>query len=128
MFEILTHHPWWTAVVIVPALLAASACAAVHYRTHPGALNKADSAAYDTLLVAEAAIEGARVDLENGNLPDKAKDTLNRLIESYNLARQSWLAYRAAVTTNLPAQIYFDRLTQRIAGLTETIRAFEEAK
>jgi hypothetical protein len=32
--------------LIVPLMLSASACAAVHYTIHPGALNQADSVTY----------------------------------------------------------------------------------
>src|SRR5438093_316203 len=43
-------------LLTIPPLLSATACAA-HYTIHPGAMNKADSATYDTLLIAEAAID-----------------------------------------------------------------------
>src|SRR5881296_4378769 len=39
-------------VLLIPLLLSTSACSA-HYKIHPGALNPVDSAAYDTLLIAE---------------------------------------------------------------------------
>src|SRR5205823_957062 len=43
-------------LLILPVLLSMPACAA-HYTIHPGALNTADSAAYDTLLIAESVID-----------------------------------------------------------------------
>jgi hypothetical protein len=61
-----------------------SACAA-HYTIHPGALNKTDSAAYDALLIAEAAIDQARMEYQASRLPALAKKPLNALIESYTL-------------------------------------------
>src|SRR5438477_2138082 len=48
-------------ILIVPFLLVTPACA-MHSQLHPGALDKTDSAAYDTLLVAEAIIDQARLD------------------------------------------------------------------
>src|SRR5881394_1518300 len=48
-------------LLLAPLVFPTAACAA-HYAVHPGALNVADSAAYDTLLVAEAAIDQARVE------------------------------------------------------------------
>jgi hypothetical protein len=53
-------------------LLFLVSCTA-HYSVHPGALNKSDSAAYDTLLIAENTIDQARLDFQAGRLPDGAK-------------------------------------------------------
>ena len=128
-----------TVILLVPVLLSASACRA-HYAVHPGALNTADSAAYDTLLIAEATIDQARTAYETGRLPVGAKEPLNALIHSYNLARQSWLTYRGAIATaqrkrdsaqpqvNVPPDIYFDELTKNLKDLMTAIRILEEAK
>ena len=89
-----------TVILLIPVLLSASACRA-HYIVHPGALNPADSAAHDTLLIAEATIDDARVAYQLGRLPIGAKDLLNTLIHSYNVARQSRLTYRGAIATNV---------------------------
>src|SRR5437867_1615748 len=116
-----------TVILLIPILLSVSACRA-HYPIHPGALNMADSAAYDTLLVAEAMIDDARVAYQLGRLPMGATDLLNTLIHSYNLTRQSWLAYRGAMATHVAPDIYFYALTENLKDLTTAIRAFEEAK
>jgi len=116
-----------TVILLIPILLSVSACRA-HYPIHPGALNMADSAAYDTLLVAEAMIDDARVAYQLGRLPMGATDLLNTLIHSYNLTRQSWLTYRGAMATHVAPDIYFDALTENLKDLTTAIRAFEEAK
>src|SRR5438105_2799729 len=73
-----------TMMLLIPFLLSASACRG-HYAVHPGALNTADSAAYDTLVIAEAAIDDARVAYQVGSLPVGAKDLLNTLISSFNV-------------------------------------------
>jgi len=52
-------------VLTIPLMLATSACAA-RYTIHPGALSTTDSAAYDTLLIAQATIDQARVEFEAG--------------------------------------------------------------
>src|SRR6058998_4337932 len=106
-----------TVILLIPILLSVSACRA-HYPIHPGALNMADSAAYDTLLVAEAMIDDARVAYQLGRLPMGATDLLNTLIHSYNLTRQSWLTYRGAVATNVTPDIYIDELMENLRGLT----------
>ena len=116
-----------TVILLIPVLLSASACRA-HYAIHPGALNVADSVAYDTLLIASAMIDDARVAYQLGRLPIGAKDLLNTLIHSYNLTRQSWLTYRGAIATNVAPDIYFDELTENLKDLTTAIREFQEAK
>ena len=109
---------------VIPVLLATSACAA-RYTIHPGSLNKTDSAAYDVLLIAEKAIDEARVQYEAGRLPHPAAEALNALVYSYNVARESWLTYRGAVLTNSPPTIYFDQLMKNLSDLTNAIRAWE---
>ena len=110
-------------VLILPLLVSASACGA-HYTLHPGALNKTDSAAYDTLLIAETTIDQARLVYTSGRLPAESKDALDTLIRSYNVARTSWLTYRGALATNVPSATYFDQLTKDISELTNAIEAF----
>ena len=48
--------------------------------------------------------------------------------KAYNVARDSWLTYRGAVATNVPAQAYFTQLTQNLSDLTTAIRMFKEAQ
>jgi hypothetical protein len=112
-------------LLLAPLVFPTAACTA-HYVVHPGALNVADSAAYETLLVAEAAIDQARVENQTRTLPSAEKDALNTLIRSYNVARDSWLTYRGAVATNVQADPYFQQLTKNLTDLTNAIRAFHE--
>ncbi len=110
-------------VVMLPGLLATSSCVA-RYTLHPGALNKTDSGAYDVLLVAESTIDQARILYQAGRLPRPAADALNRLIEAYNIARESWLIYRGS-----PSTIYLDQVIRNVSDLAKAVRAFEtEAK
>ncbi len=122
MFEFVTQHTLGTALLLAVLVTLASACA-VRYTVHPGALNKTDSAAYDALLIAETAIDQAKV--ANQGEP---KDVLNRLIQAYNVARESWLTYRGVLTTSDPPQAYLDRLNQNLTDLMAAIRALEEAQ
>src|SRR6266581_3624271 len=119
-----------TFTLLLVALLAAatSACAA-RYIVHPGALNKTDSAAYDILLVAETAIDQARLEYKSGHLPAGAKPAFDALIQSYNIiygcalsrlrfaARESWLTYRGAVAANLSSDQYFQQLNGNLSDL-----------
>ena len=111
--------------LLIPLLLSASACRG-HYAIHPGALNTTDSAAYDTLLIAEAAIDQARTEYETNRLPLAARQLLDRLIESYNIARASWLTYRGALAIDVPSDSYFTQLTKNLSDLTNAIRALRE--
>jgi hypothetical protein len=107
-------------LLLAPLVFPAAACAA-HYTVHPGALNVTDSAAYDTLLIAQAAIDRARVEDQSQALPAADKDALNTLIRSYNVAREAWFTYRGAITANVPADAYFQQLNKNLIDLTDAI-------
>jgi hypothetical protein len=115
-------------LLALPLLLSTSACAATHYTVHPGALNQADSVTYDTLLIAETAIDDARADYQAGRLPGNTKSAFDTLVRCYNLAHQSWLTYRGAIAANLPAAAYFNELNQNLTDLTNALRAFSESE
>ena len=126
MFDFLMQHQLW-CLLLVLAVLSTAACAA-HYKPHPGALNVTDSAAYDTLLVAEAAIDQARTENQTSPLSAQAKNALNTLIDSYNVARTAWLTYRGAVATNTPSDQYFQQLTKNLTELTNALEALKEGR
>jgi hypothetical protein len=105
---------------LAAVVLIASACVP-HYTIHPGAINKADSAAYDALLIAQAAIDQARSALEAGQLPASAKATLNAVIASYNIARESWMAFRGS-----PDTYPLTTLNKNITDLMDAIRALNK--
>jgi len=114
-------------LLLVPLLLLTPACAA-HYTIHPGALNTADSAAYDTLLIAESVINQARVENQTRPLPTPSKDALNVLVQSYNVARESWLTYRGAIATQVPSDAYFAQLNKNLVDLTNAIRDLKKRR
>jgi hypothetical protein len=111
-------------LLALPLILSTPACAALHTTIHPGALNQVDSTTYDTLLVAQAAIDDARPAYEAGRLPANSKAAFDILVHSYNVARQSWLTYRGAIATQVPDSAYFSQLNQNLADLTTALRAF----
>ena len=111
----------------IPLLFAVPACA-THYTVRPGSLNQADSIAYDTLQFAETAIDQARIDFQANQLPASTKPALDALIKSYDVARESWLTYRGAVSTNVPSDAYFTQLNQNLSDLAAAIQNFEEAQ
>lgn len=70
------------------------------YVVHPGSLNQADSAAYDSLLVAKSSIDTAKAELTSGILPVTAKPLLNNVITAYNVAEAAWHVYHDTSPTN----------------------------
>ena len=121
-------HQLMSVVIVVLLVLLLYACAAVHYTVHPGALNSMDSAAYDALLIAETTIDQARADIQAGQLPAGAKDALAKLVTVYNLARESWLTYRGAITTNIPSDVYLNQLNRNLRDLAAAVQKFQEEK
>jgi hypothetical protein len=124
MFEFRIQHQLWSLSFVL-ILLSTAACA--HYKPHPGALNAIDSAAYDVLLTAEAAIEQARTENQTRPLSPQAKEALNAVIDSYNVARTGWLMYRGAIAANTSSHEYFQQLTRNLTGLTEAFEALTRA-
>ena len=114
-------------LLLLPLVITTTACVA-QYRVHPGALNTPDSAAYDTLLIAETTIDQAKAAYRAGDLPPESRDALNALVRSYNVARDAWLTYRGAVATNTPADPYFQELNKNLADLMDSIRQLKEVK
>jgi hypothetical protein len=112
------------SVFVIPLLFSTTACA--HYIVHPGAFNTTDSAAYDTLLIGKTTIDNAKTAYQAGELPPSAKDALNALVQSYNVARDSYLTYRGAIATNTPPDPYFQQLNKNLSDLITAIRALKE--
>lgn len=104
------------ATAIVAFLLIS--CAQNKYAVHPGAVDRTDSMAYDSLLVAQAAIDATRLLIQEGTFPTTEVPAFNKTEAAYNVARDAWLAYRAAKTgdgTELNADIAL--LTQAIVDM-----------
>lgn len=78
---------------LLPILLLAmlfSGCAAKGVKVHPNQLNDFDGYAYDTLITAQAALEGAR---DKVAAYPAAKPVLNQAIAAFNLAEASYKTY-----------------------------------
>lgn len=109
-------------VLLVLLIFPTAACAA-RIAVHPGALNVADSAAYDTLIIASSMIDQARTE----QIPPGVKAALNRLVQSYNVARASYLTYHDALAANAPSDAYFQQLTKNLTDLTNAIQAVRDS-
>jgi hypothetical protein len=74
--------------------------------------------------VAQATIDAARADYEAGRLAEETKPAFDTLVRSYNDARNSWLTYREAITTQVPATVFLSQLNQNLTDLANAVRAF----
>jgi hypothetical protein len=125
MYQFALQHE--VGIVLVAAILVLASGCAARLAVHPGAINAVDSAAYDALLIAEAAIDQAKAEYAAGDLAGNKK-ALDALIASYDVTRLSWLTYRGALTTNVPAQTYLDTVNKNLTDLANAIRNLKEAK
>jgi hypothetical protein len=112
-------------LLLAPLVLLTPACAA-RYSVHPGALNPADSTAYDTLLIAEAAIDQARAENQIHPLAPDVKEAFNTVVGSYNVAKETWLTYRQAIVTKTPSDRYFQQLSKNLTDLINAVEALHE--
>ncbi|MGH8095643.1 MAG: hypothetical protein ACREIF_19615, partial [Chthoniobacterales bacterium] len=53
---------------------------------------------------------------------------LNTVVQSYNVARESWLTYRGAVATNAPSDAYLTQLNNNLLDLSKAIQALKEGQ
>ena len=105
------------------ALVFANACPKNVTAPHPGAVSAFDSQAYDALLVAQEVIIQAKASFAVGGLPAGSKPVLNRAIESYNVARASWLTYRSVAQAGQDPQVAATKLTAALTELTAAVAA-----
>lgn len=108
------------------SLLAAVACSTLatngcHKNIHPGAISTVDSNAYDTLLIAQAALdEGRKTIAENPSA--EYKTAFNSAVAVYNQAEADWQLYHRtkdpALATKLGAEI--NAVVVTIANMRKT--------
>ena len=88
------------------ALLLALTLMACAKTVRPGALDVADSRAFDALGTAMVTIEALKQECPSGPTspcPQSKKDAINHIIDAYNVTRQVWLDYRALRLAGKPA-------------------------
>jgi hypothetical protein len=102
-------------VLVLPLTLAAG-CAI----RHPNQRNAFDGATYDTLIVAQAALNQAKVEV--AAFP-QYKEQVNQAIAAYNAARAAYALYHTAAA-GAPTQ---DELQAQISDLVSRIASLEKA-
>jgi len=94
-----------TVMLLLVGLAGIASC---HKTIHPGAVSIVDSNAYDSLLVAQAALdEGRKIIAEK---PEQSyKDAFNKAAAVYNQAEADWQLYHStkdpALSTKLSGEI-----------------------
>lgn len=74
--------------------LSSIGCGAKKYVVHPGSVDEFDSRTYDVLITARGAIQEAKLQFQAGELPEEAKNVINRAVQSYTIVRNARTAYR----------------------------------
>lgn len=83
----------WPALLLL-LVLAVSGCVSKNYQIHPGAVDEFDSRTYDVILSAQAGLDQAKVEYEEGNLPARALAIINRAGDAYNALVSAHSLYR----------------------------------
>ncbi|MDE2101325.1 MAG: hypothetical protein KGL39_29025 [Patescibacteria group bacterium] len=95
----------------------------------PNQLTTLDGQAYDVLFIAHAAIEKAKSEFTAGLLPKGASVEINDTVKSYNLARATWLTYRAVILSQSAssdtAQTQAVELNNDLAQLQAAIKVLQ---
>src|SRR5689334_3115546 len=83
-------------LLLMWSLLAALAFSAngCHKNIHPGAISTVDSNAYDTLLIAQAALDEGRKTIAENPSPAYA-NAFNKAVAIYNQAEADWQLYHS---------------------------------
>lgn len=113
-----SHEIAFLGAVLVALTILISSCA-VPVVQHPGSISAFDSAAYDTLITEQAAIEQAKVNI--ASFPN-LKATLNRVIEQYNTTMNAYKLYHSAGSGDITAlQSQIASLTTNVANLIKAM-------
>ena len=117
-------------VLTMGLVLAMTGCAA--RPIHPGAVNVADSVAYDSLLTTKAVIDQTKTDLANNAFPAKdvpaIKAALNGLITAYNTLDTALTIYHNAFTAGTVTQAQADAVTNASSSVKSAVTTLTSAK
>lgn len=111
--------------ILAVCLLFLTGCAKNPVVVHPGSLSAFDSAAYDTLLTAQAAIESATTEVV-ANYPN-LKPEINTVRKTYTAAQAAYKAYHEAAAAGKPTDpaaldAMLKKLTADIAAIVAKLK------
>jgi hypothetical protein len=117
----------WLAMVLMLGMVG---CAA--RPIHPGAVNVADSVAFDSLLTTKAVIDQTKADLTANLFPaaqvPAIKSALNGLITAYNTLDTALTAYHNAFTAGTATQAEADAVTNASAAIKGAVTTLTSVK
>lgn len=118
----------YLAIALAPLLLAGCAARPIH----PGAVNVADSVAFDSLVTTRVVIDQTKADLASNAFPASAvpaiKAALNGLITAYNTLDTALTIYHNAFTAGTVTQSQADAVTNASASVKSSISTLTSAK
>lgn len=115
--------------LLIAALLLAS-CTPYRikpFKGHPGALNHADSLAYDQIHLAEALITQARIELSTKNLEVDAP-SIRRLQDALNDTKAEYAAYREPIALGAPQTPSRAKLKASLKKLDAAVTQFNKSR
>jgi hypothetical protein len=118
----------WLAVAALGLALAGCAARPIH----PGAVNVADSVAYDSLVTTKAVIDQTKADLAANAFPAKdvptIKKALNDLIGAYNTLDTSLTIYHNSFSAGTATQAQADAVTNASAAIKGAVNTLTSVK
>ena len=110
----------FASLILVLALsLSLTSCASGPIQ-HPGALNSVDNTAYDTVITEQAAIEQAKLNI---NQFPQFKTQLNNVITQYNVTMDAYKVYHnaGAISDSSSLQSQISSLVTNVATLIKSM-------
>ena len=110
---------WSLLALVACSALATNGC---HKNIHPGAISTVDSNAYDTLLIAQAALDEGRKTIADNPSPAYTS-AFNKAVAIYNQAEADWQLYHSTKDPALATKLG-QEINQVIVTIADMRRAF----
>lgn len=109
----------FTRITVLTLLLVMVSC---HKNVHPGAVSVVDSNAYDTLLIAQAALDEGRTTIAANPSPSYTT-AFNKAVAVYNQAEADWQLYHSTQDPQLATKLAAE-INQVVTTLADMRKAF----
>lgn len=109
----------FTRITVLTLLLVMVSC---HKNVHPGAVSVVDSNAYDTLLIAQAALDEGRTTIAANPSPAYTA-AFNKAVAIYNQAEADWQLYHSTQDPQLATKLAGE-INQVVTTLADMRKAF----
>ena len=106
-------------LLLIALLIVLTGCAK-HIPIHPGSISNLDSYAYDSLLIEQDIINGAKAQFASGAVNSADfKHVLNIAITQYNVAEEQWQLYHKSGANAAALQQALDALVLAVGQVQE---------